>query len=170
MAVEPLTNLIMDAIVDRLQTVDGTGVWNFDLSGSGTVYINERITDPNHSPCSVAVAPTHVDRERGSGLDTPWLKGRAMSLYVYCAVPGNIGDYETRLKQANRLGQDVTRVLADPKALRVAVDAIEANRSNAIVMVDVERQVFTGLADGKAGSYACIVTITFTRPITDGGI
>lgn len=168
MAVEPTAILVLDAIVAQLQTVDGTGDWNFDLSGSGTVYLDERVVDPNHSPCSVVIGPAHVNLD--DALTTPFLKGRSMTMHAYCFVPGNDNDYAARLKQALRLQQDVSRVLDDMQAFRVAVSAQEANRGNAVVSIDTSQHIATGLRDGKIGSAYVAITITFDRLITGGGI
>ena len=169
MPTEPLLNLFLEAIEDRLLTITGAPDYWFDLSGTGVVIVGEKATNPTLSPCQVVIGPTAL------GVDDAFtnvhLQGRTATFYIYVMYAGDRGNYKERLKQTHRIADDVVRSL-DPSAFRAAVSALDADRGNRVVDSTFSVGAFTGLEEQGLGSLALQFSIIYDGAIVgdDRGI
>lgn len=138
MSATPFIEHLIDAVVDCLQAVDGTGDWNNDLSGTGTVAIAEKLT----TAITVAVAAPDLDRDRT--VVTLGEQDRAARFLLMGQVGGT--GYEARLKAAFRLEHDVVRAV-NMQTLTAALNAISSGLGNQLKKVDFDAASMDGHND-----------------------
>jgi hypothetical protein len=117
---EAAAKYILDAIVSRIQVVDGTGVYNYDLSGAGTVARRQRF--PASSPAVCVYLPLSDETEYLT------LSQHEVNLTVRVdfRLAPTLNDYATTEDAALALQSDIVRVLLDVAALN-AITTIAAN-------------------------------------------
>lgn len=157
---DPSIWLAAQAIQDAIQAVDGTGDWNFDLSGSGTVTFEERLTSRD---LRVIIGPVSIV----SGTDDTIRKNSLSVQYYVFAQTGTVAssNYPTRFEAVCRLGHDIARACSTA-ALQAALEAIETGRGDDILRTRADEFSGGGLPDGQGlGELAMIITIEFKKRV-----
>ena len=166
-AKDPSIWLTALAIQDAIQAVDGTGDWNYDLSGPGTVAMDERLQSRN---VKVIIGPVNTD---SGDNDTIRHNSIRAQYYVFATTGSTASDgYETRFEAVCRLGHDIVRACST-KALQAALEALEAGRGEDIEKTRADQFSGGGLPDQAGlGELALIITVQFKRRVqgANGGL
>lgn len=151
-ASDPSIWIMAQAVQDCIQAVDGTGDWNYDLSGSGTVAFDERLNTKN---MKVIIGPVTV----GPNDATVQVNYKTIDFYIFANV-GSQTSYSNRLEASMRLAHDIARSLST-LTIRAAMDAIEANRgSNNIRKSRIDTLQCGGLPDyNNLGTLQMILSV-----------
>lgn len=119
---------ILDAIVARLQTANGAGVYNYDLSGAGTVARRQRF--PAASPAVCVYLPASDETEYLT------LSQHEVTLTVrvdFRLLP-TPGDYDANEDAALNLQSDIVRIMLDVAALN-AITTVATNPAQVLNVV-----------------------------------
>lgn len=164
-AKDPVALIVLEAMEDLLQAVDGTGDWNFDLSGTGVVQIGEilpKMRDPSVSngrrvvigPMQFGTLPQESNLFRDA---------MTMGVYVYAGA-GIVADYPNRAKALLRLTHDITRALAF-KALRDQVNTLESGKANnTLIAIRRFDGDISGLKEHDLGGTAFLFSLDYRTP------
>lgn len=151
-AKDPSIWIMAQAVQDCIQVVDGTGDWNYDLSGSGTVVFDEQL---NTKSMKVIIGPVVV-----SPIDATIQRNYKTVEYYIFATVGSQTNYSNRFEASMRLAHDIARSLST-LTIRAAMNAIDSGRGNDnILRTRVDTLQCGGLPDyNNLGTLQMILTI-----------
>lgn len=160
-AKDPVAWVVLQAMEDLLQAVDGTGDWNYDLSGTNVVQLGE-VLPKNRDPSlsngrRLVIGPVTFSTLRSER--NLFYDGLRMGVYIYASA-GLVNDYPTRIEALLRLGHDVTRALS-LVALQAAMSTIETDKGCQIVAVDRFDLDASGLPERDLGGVAFLYSIDY---------
>lgn len=153
-AKDPTIWLLAEAVQDCIQAVDGTGNWNYDLSGSGTVVFDERLNSKNMKVIIGPVVSSPADA-------TLQVNYKTIEYYIFANV-GSQTSYQNRLEASMRLAHDIARSLSTT-AIRAALNAVDTDdgtRGNNIRDTRIDALQCGGLPDSNnLGTLQMILTV-----------
>lgn len=152
---DPTIWILAQAVQDCIQAVDGTGDWNYDLSGSDTVTFDERI---GTKQLKVIVGPLVISPDDAD----LHVNRKTIEYYIFGSVGVQSG-YSSRLEANTRLAHDIARSLST-SALKAATDAVETDRGYDIFSTRIDTLQCGGLPDyNNLGTLQMILSIRIQR-------
>ncbi len=117
MATQAKAKYILDALVTRLRTIDGTGVYNYDLSGTTKVVRRQRL------PATAPSVSVYLPQSEGDQFASLSRREPVLQVYLDLRVTPTAGDYAATEDALLNMQSDICRIIGDLRALSAITEA-----------------------------------------------